>query len=488
MPYSPDSLTIQIGRNERERSFVWLQDIAESGAHLDMTTAEAFDGNGGFDPKDTKRHEATITPVRLRGALVSCRVTVSDLAPGEYVYRVGCDACEDSECYRFTVREGVERKQCFFLISDLHFNAYQRKPDSADPQGLWKHAEYARLLDAATSFGEMPDFFLSIGDNVSVCNMPARFYPDPTEYSKRRAADYAFIEYREFLSAAAMKSIPFATVMGNHDSEFLTEPEDIGDITSALLCMPNDDGYAGHYDGASSGDFFFRSGNLLVVGINAMVNSYANCEGCQKEVHRDFIARAVAAHPNVRFRILLNHVPAYSYVAGAPVRDSDGKPTETARMAAFFHELCDGFGFDVVFTGHQHAFSRTYPILGGRIMGAAEATTERAEDGKCKTTLVDPAGIVHYNVAAAMAHSFVSSLPEDPAKTYESYAITDRYYRQEQGVRNMDKYDGTTFPHSPTFVHATLAEEGEQDVLTLTAVALREATVFDTLTIKKTRK
>ena len=488
MPYSPDSLTIQIGRNERERSFVWLQDVADRGAHLDLTTAAAFKRDGGFAAESTRRYEAAVAPARLRGTFASCRVTISDLPPDEYVYRVGCDACEDEESYRFTVREGLDQRQTFFLISDLHFNAYQRKPDSRDPQGLGKRAEYARLLETAAAFGERPDFFLSIGDNVSVCNMPARFYPDPEVYSKLRAAEYAFAEYREFLSSVAMKSIPFATVMGNHDSEFLDEPEDLGDITSALLAMPNDDGYAGHYEGASAGDFFFTSGKLLVVGINAMVNSRTNCKGCQKEVHRDFIARAVAAHPEASFRILLNHVPAYSYVAGAPVRESDGLPTETARMAAFFHELCDDFGFDVVFTGHQHAFSRTYPILGGRVVGAAEAITERAEDGKCRTTLVDPEGIVHYNVAAAMSHSFVSGLPENPGETYESYAVSDGYYRQSQGVKNMDKYNGTTYPQSPTFVHATLAEEEGQDVLTLTAIASKEATVFDTLTIRKTRK
>ena len=30
MSYRPDTLTIQIGRTESERSFVWLQDAAES--------------------------------------------------------------------------------------------------------------------------------------------------------------------------------------------------------------------------------------------------------------------------------------------------------------------------------------------------------------------------------------------------------------------------------------------------------------------------
>ena len=487
MPYSPDSLTIQVGRTECERSFVWLQDSALAGAHLDLASAAAYEKDGGFTDDNKTRYGARVFRVRMHEEFSSCRVTVSDLAPGEYVYRVGCDTAEDSEVYRFRIRADVDRAQTFFLYSDLHFNVYRRPVNTGDPTGEKKKAQFEAMLQAACRLGDTPDFFLSIGDNISVCNMPASFYPNPEEYSKKKAAEYAFIEHREFLEAPTMKSIPFASVMGNHDSELLHEPEDIGHLSSAFFEMPNDDGFSGHYEDASSGDFYFKSGRLLVVGINAMVSAPQNCKGCEKDVHRAFIERAVAAHPDVAFRILLNHVPAYCYVAGALLR-SDGNPTESSRMAGFFHELCEGFGFDVVFTGHQHAFSRSYPLLGGKAVGAEHAKTEVDDERRRTTTLKNPRGVIHYNVSAAMPHSFNTGLPDEPDALLESYAMTGPYYKQSirDSIKNIEKYNGPTYPQIPTFAHATIKEEDGKDVMTVRAVAM-DGTVFDTVTVEKTK-
>ena len=488
MSYRPDTLTIQIGRTEGERSFVWLQDAKESGAYLEITTKSAYEANG-FTAAGTKRYEAKTAPVRMRGDLTSCRVTVSDLAPNDYVYRVGCEREADTECYPFTVRAELDKRQSFFMFSDLHTNVYRRPLATWDPTGEKKQAQLDATMRHAAAFADTPDFFLSVGDNVSVCNMPASFYPDPTEFSNRRAADYAFCEYREFLSTPLLKSIPFASVLGNHDAVLLKEYEDVGDVNNALYQMPNDDGFSGHYADSSSGNFYFKSGKLLVVGINAMVNTTENTKGCTKEVHRAFIERAVTAHPDVAFRILLCHVPAYSWVEGAPIRLSSGKPTENAQMAAFFGELCEPFGFDLVFTGHQHAFSRSYPIMDGRVVGAAESDTVIGEDGKRSTTLLDPQGVIHYNLFSAYGHSFVSDLAEHPEEYYESYGASASNIREarEKGCPNLDPFGGVAYPYAPAYAYVTVSEEGGLDVFTVRAVSVSDFGVFDTLVLKKSR-
>ena len=178
MSYRPDTLTIQIGRTEDERSFVWLQDDAECGAYLELVEADAYE-KSGFAAAN--RYMAEAAPVRMRGAFTSCKVTVSDLAPGEYVYRVGCEREADAECYRFTVRDGLDKRQSFFLFSDLHTNVYRRPLATWDPTGEKKQAQLDATMQHAASFADTPDFFLSVGDNVSVCNMPASFYPNPED-------------------------------------------------------------------------------------------------------------------------------------------------------------------------------------------------------------------------------------------------------------------------------------------------------------------
>jgi hypothetical protein len=297
------------------------------------------------------------------------------------------------------------------------------------------------------------------------------------------------MEYREFLSAPMLKSIPFASVLGKHDAVRLDTDEDVGDLNNALYRMPNDDGIAVHYTDSSSGNFYFKSGKLLVVGVNAMVSTTENTRGCDREVHRAFIERAVAAHPDVRFRILLCHVPAYSWVEGAPLRHSNGKPTEDAQMAEFFGELCEPYGFDIVFSGHQHAFSRSYPIRDGAVVGAEANETVTDEEGRRTTLLKNPLGVVHYNVFSAYGHSFVSNLPEHPEVFYEAYGASDYNIKEarEKGCPNLDPFHGVSYPYTSAYVHATLTEEKDADVMTVRAVSVTEFGVFDTLRLVKTR-
>jgi hypothetical protein len=196
------------------------------------------------------------------------------------------------------------------MIADLHINVYRRPFHKNDPDGKKAMARFENTLASAIGYGgTAPDFMLSLGDNVSVCNMGAGMFPEPDKFTKRLSAEYAFTEHLEFLSPRALKEIPMATVQGNHDAVCLpADAEPVGDGNNAFFDLPNDDGYSGHYlegssDAAtiSAGDFFYQSGDLLVVGINAMVGSRGNCTPCAPEVHRAYIEKAIAAHPDARF-------------------------------------------------------------------------------------------------------------------------------------------------------------------------------------------
>jgi hypothetical protein len=362
-------------------------------------------------------------------------------------------------------------------------------------------ARFENTLASARGYkGSDPDFMLSLGDNICVANMGAGMFPEPEKFTKRLSAEYAFTEHLEFLSPRALKEIPMATVQGNHDAVCLpADAEPVGDGNNAFFDLPNDDGYSGHYlegssDAAtiSAGDFFYQSGDLLVVGINAMVGSRGNCTPCAPEVHRAYIEKAIAAHPDARFRILLCHVPAYSYVEGALVRaagttsGAPDAPTETAQMAAFFNDLCDPFGFDVVFTGHQHAFSRTYPLVGGRVVGEEARTVETAVDGTVTETLTRPRGAIHYNVPAAYDHSFMSNLPEDPRALYAAYGVKTYNLMEavEKKVKNVEAFAGITYS-SATYTYVTVVREGEESVMTVSSVRSDNGEAFDTLIIRK---
>lgn len=500
--YKIEALSLGIGAKENERRFVWLQGPEFSGARVRIAPLSLYERDGGFTEENSRIVCGATTPVKRDEPFLSCKVRVDELAPNTaYVYSVGCDAAFDAETYLFRMPDLSSDRRSFFMIADLHINVYRRPFHKHDPDGKKAMARFENTLASARGYGDAdPDFMLSLGDNISVCNMGAGMYPDPEKYTKRLSAEYAFIEHREFLMPRALKEIPMATVQGNHDSVCLPDgAEPIGDGNNVFYDLPNDDGYSGRYlEGSSetetiaSGNFWFVSGDLLVVGINAMVDSKGNCTPCAPEVHRAYIEKAIAAAPDVRWRILLTHVPAYSYVEGSPVRTAEttsGKPdapTETAQMAEFFNDLCDPYGFDVVFTGHQHAFSRTYPLLGGKPVGEDARRVETAVDGTVTETLIRPHGPIHYNVPSAYDHSFLSNLPKDPATLYSAYGVKAYNLMEavERKVPNIEKFQGITY-NSASYTYVTVDKEGDASVMTISSVRSDNGEAFDTLIIKK---
>lgn len=493
--YTVEALSLQMGVNEGERRLVWLQPPEYTGARAVIAPAAAYLRDGGFTEENSRTVQGSVTPVRRDYPCVSCKVRIEGLLPDtEYVYCVGCDTALEAGVHRFTVRGGLSERQSFFMIADLHINVYRRAVNEWDPDGTKALARYENTLQSAIGYGNLPPaFFLSLGDNISCCNMGPSMYPGPGEYTKPLSAELALREYLEFFSLETARTLGFASVLGNHDDVILSTGLDpIGDLTSILYDMPNDDGRSGHYLDSSAGDFWFTSGELLVVGINAVASAGGNLAPCAPEVHRAFIERAIAAAPHARWRILLCHVPAYSYVEGAEYRaagTTSGNPgdrTERARMADFFSGLSDPFGFDVVFTGHQHAFSRTYPLLDGRVCGEEARTVERAANGTVTETLVRPRGVIHYNVPSAYAHAFFSNLPMEPAALYPAYGVTKwaLHEGREKMTPGAEHFDGVTYTGA-AYTHVTLTHEDGAAVMTVASVSAETGEAFDTLIIKK---
>ncbi len=480
MPYTVEALSLQVGASETERRFVWLTHEGAEGACVQLAPLSLYEKDGGFTEENSRTVKGTTAPVRREGDYLSCKVRVEGLLPGTaYCYRVGSETAFDTEVHTFFLPEGLGKAQSFFLVSDLHINVYRRAVNQWDPDGTKALTKWERTLTQAEALDGAPAFFLSIGDNASVANMGAAFYPDPSECSPERASDYAFREYLEFLSVPSVKRIPFASVLGNHDAVLHPDGAPLGDINNVLYDMPNDDGHSGHYLDCSSGNFYFKSGDALIVGINFMVSPGGNTASCAKEVHRAFMEKAVAAHPKTRWRILLTHVPAYSYVSHF------GKETTAAREV--FDRLIDGLGFDIVFTGHQHAFSRTNPIDGEGNAEHGTATRTTDENGYPVDSLTNVKGTVHYNVPSALDHAFHQNAPsETPEAIFPAYGIT------KNALENMKKdfpkaaecFAGVLYS-SAMYTHVSLVSDGDGSTMTVRSVRSDTNTPIDTLILRK---
>ncbi len=199
------------------------------------------------------------------------------------------------------------------------------------------------VLDEALT--ENPDisFLLSPGDNTST----------------GKSAD----EWQTLMMPTYVPSLPMALAIGNHDKKGMTY--------NYYTSMPNE--YFGKYFEGLDRDFWFRYGDVLYLVFDATSASAAD--------HRAMAAEAVAANPDVKWKVATMHQALY----GAGYSPLD--PETTILLNAVFQPIFDMYGVDLVLTGHSHLQGRSDFIKRGLIVG-------KAESGK---TYKNPNGIVYLN-------------------------------------------------------------------------------------------
>jgi hypothetical protein len=162
---------------------------------------------------------------------------------------------------------------------------------------------------------------------------------DQINYSKNDDTPQQEIEYSGFLSPEALKSLPLATTIGNHDA-LTTNYQNHFNNPNSFTAETNPTA-AGH-------GYYYTYGDALFIFINT--NNY-NCAD-----HAALIQKAIQANPQARWRILTFHQDIYG--SGKDHSDSDGIILRTQLTP-----LIDKYQIDVVLQGHDHTYSRTYPIF-----------------------------------------------------------------------------------------------------------------------------
>ena len=95
--------------------------------------------------------------------------------------------------------------------------------------------------------------------------------------------------------------------------------------------------------------YFYTYGNALFIMINA--NNYNAAD------HEALIKKAIKAHPDTKWRIVVMHQDIYG--SGKDHSDSDGILLRTQLTPIY-----DANKIDVVLQGHDHTYARTYQLSG----------------------------------------------------------------------------------------------------------------------------
>lgn len=211
------------------------------------------------------------------------------------------------------------------------------------------------------------------------------------------------VQYAAYLGADALRSLPVATTIGNHDS------------ASAQYSMhynnPNafdTSGYKnktqyteGHT--AAGTDYYYTYGNTLFIVLDT--NNY-NCA-----THENVMRKAIKENPDMKWKVVMFHHDIYG--SGYDHSDSDGMVLRTQLTP-----LMDKYDIDVVMQGHDHTYSRTYQLQGdGKTHDKffkTEDTANYSKENNCyeivnKTqsgTVVNPEGTVYLEANSATGSKY----------------------------------------------------------------------------------
>jgi hypothetical protein len=299
------NISLQIGADQTQRNIVWYSDSSSAGK-VQLALKSAMPGSDF--PSQYQEFEATSESTVVSGLNSNKSIITGLAANTEYVYRVGNDDGW-SDAYGFKT-QNFSGSFSFLAAGDPQMGYTAISNDLAGWTNTLQKS-HANFPDAG--------FILSLGDNINHLGNES--------------------EYEAFFGPETLKSLTLATVYGNHDA---------GINFSQHFNPPNVSDYGITPDsGSASGDYWYIYNNTLFMSLNSMNMSTAE--------HQQFMIEAIAQNPSVKWKIVVMHFPLFSAVTLNGSHDD-----LRAALAPIFSSL----GIDVVLSGHDHAYTRTYMIGG----------------------------------------------------------------------------------------------------------------------------
>ena len=268
-------------------------------------------------------------------------VRIRGLEPGvEYRYWVGDPVYGLSGPYTFRTARHDSRRLIFTVYGDHGVNKYS-------------------IMAVERALEHHPDLHLHTGDlSYGASNVKL------------------WVRWLEIIEPLA-STRPYMIAIGNHEYD---SGLDLSDI-KIYLDMPG-----------SSFDYSFRWGNTYFITINLGPHDDGALSGdkyfwLEGELSR---AREMAG---IDWIIVFLHYPPYS----------SGATHGVSPIASSLTPLFDKYGVDLVFSGHEHNYERTYPIRGGAVVS------------RNKSMYIDPGGTI-YIVAGGGGRSLYRDFIEPKPK------------------------------------------------------------------------
>ena len=315
-------LVMFVGSDETERNFTWYTETENTPVVSVSTSALMLDAD-----------KFTGTTVKATEGDFVNHVTVTGLEYSTTYYYKATSGDYESAVYSFTTAAADEFKAVY--MTDIHISDNsEENPDSLYNTSL----NLNNALEDALAREDDIDLLISAGD---------------------QASDGLEAEYKAFTASPLLKTMSVATSIGNHDRK--------GAEYKTFTNLPNE--YTEAKVSSYIGDnYWYVKGDVLFLMVDTN-----NASG---EDHAAFVAKAVNANPDVKWKVLVAHHDLYS--GRIPHRESENR-----LIRLMWAPIVDEYGIDLVLLGHSHFYTVSNVLYNNKTV--APLASE----------MIDPAGSIY---------------------------------------------------------------------------------------------
>ena len=334
-------ISLSPGSNATELNFAWYTPKQTNDDHSNANVPKLIIGEG-HNMKNAKVYEAEQTAVKDEQdnngeTYNSNKVTATGLKENKTYY------------YSYDNGNGYTKPAAYTTKSTNNFSfAFVGDPQIGSSNEL-KGKDTKEFYDAQSNAVKSDAFNWSSTLNAALEKTDDQLSfvvsaGDQIQTTKKKLpnkdASKSEIEYTGYLSPEALKSLPVATTVGNHDADNANYTYHFNRTNASELGSNK----------VVGGDYYFKYGNALFIMLNTQDTNVAE--------HKQFIEQTVAANKDCKWRIVTLHQDIY----GSAEHSNEPEITNLRYQLTPIFEQND---IDAVLTGHDHAYSRSKMLLGG---------------------------------------------------------------------------------------------------------------------------
>ena len=337
---NPTDMSLAPGKDATELNFAWYSKVNESKPSLKF----------GKSSKVEELEDVAVSHEDAVKGFISNKASVTGLASDTvyyYSYQINGKWIEPVKYESKNIKNGFS----FIYVGDPQIGSSSEniatgsdKEQGQDNAVRNDTFNWNNTIETALKANPNASFMLSAGDQIQ----------SRDKKNASKTYDQNEIEYAGFLSPDALKSLPVATAIGNHDAPSGNYSFHFNNPNASTLGSTE-----------AGGDYYYSYGNTLFIMLNT--NNYNIAE------HKQLIEKAVKENKDAKWRIVTLHQDIYG-------SGEHSNEPEIVNLRYSLIPILEENDVDVVLTGHDHTYTRSFMLKGGAQDKSKMITEDEFED------------------------------------------------------------------------------------------------------------